>query len=115
MLTFSHVKVHLQSKHFNASVWTNVRFPRPCGDSEVVVGGYDLGSEDDTSSADPRASTTAILERRLHKAITANAKWQEKYEIETKVSCRELYGGIFCTLAYTAEVYGVSVRYSFLV
>lgn len=27
-----------------------------------------------------------VLERRLQKAITANAKWQQKYRVETEVS-----------------------------
>lgn len=30
--------------------------------------------------------TCAVLGRRLQKAITANTKWQQKYEIETRVS-----------------------------
>ncbi|CAM9491829.1 unnamed protein product, partial [Scytosiphon promiscuus] len=36
------------------------------------------------TTVDPARTTYAILERRLQKAVTANSKWQEKYEIETK-------------------------------
>ncbi|CAN0039948.1 unnamed protein product, partial [Ectocarpus sp. 12 AP-2014] len=37
-----------------------------------------------TSGSGPGTATYAVLERRLQKAIIANTKWQQKYEIETK-------------------------------
>lgn len=33
-----------------------------------------------------RDGTRSVLERRLHKAITANDKWQKKYDVEAKAS-----------------------------
>lgn len=65
--------------------WTTLR-RRSAGEPVSAVGTNSLCGL--TSGGDPGKATYAVLERRLQKAITANTKWQQKYEIETKVSPR---------------------------
>lgn len=70
----------------------SLRCRRPRRDTHSVG---DSGSSQDTRMDPKVVQTVAVLERRLHKATTANSKWKEKYSIEAKVSAAVCVG-LFC-------------------
>lgn len=66
----------------------NLFYGRPSEDSATALdcNRNSTSSASDASGSDPDAPSYGTLERRLHKAVKANTKWQQKYEMETWAS-----------------------------
>lgn len=82
-------------------------YGRPSEDSGTVVGCNSNSSVSDVSGSDLDAPSYGVIQRRLRKAIKANTKWQQKYEIETWASHTCL---MLCFLLLAGKRFRVSKR-----